>query len=174
VTVDLGAADLGFTIDGSDLDADGLMDFGYSYYFPHLDSGQPPRNTGPALAGDPNGTASGADGYFDAFARSASDPNMAYVGTFWVGGQFAMELFEGNRPACPSPGASGKYCFADIAGEVCVVDLADLSQLLANFGTTSGATRWDGDIDPAFPAGDGDVDLGDLAELLSQYGDDCN
>ena len=32
-----------------------------------------------------------------------------------------------------------------------------------------------GDVDPYddwFP-GDGDIDLGDLAELLSQYGDDC-
>ena len=33
-------------------------------------------------------------------------------------------------------------------------------------------TRWDGDIEP--PGGDGDVDLADLAELLSQYGDNCN
>ncbi len=48
------------------------------------------------------------------------------------------------------------------------VDLGDLTELLANYGTTSGATYWDGDMD-----GDDDVDLHDLAELLSLYGTDC-
>jgi hypothetical protein len=48
------------------------------------------------------------------------------------------------------------------------IDLADLAQLLANYGTTSGATYQDGDID-----GDGDVDLSDLAALLAVYGTDC-
>ena len=46
------------------------------------------------------------------------------------------------------------------------VDLADLAQLLGNYGTTSGATYEDGDLD-----GDGDVDLSDLAELLGHYGE---
>ena len=45
------------------------------------------------------------------------------------------------------------------------VDLADLAQLLSNYGTTSGATYDMGDLD-----GDGDVDLADLATLLGQYG----
>jgi hypothetical protein len=45
------------------------------------------------------------------------------------------------------------------------VDLSDLSQLLAYYGTTSGASYEDGDID-----GDGDVDLNDLAALLANYG----
>jgi hypothetical protein len=45
------------------------------------------------------------------------------------------------------------------------VDLADLAQLLGNYGTPDGATYEDGDID-----GDGDVDLGDLAALLANYG----
>jgi hypothetical protein len=48
------------------------------------------------------------------------------------------------------------------------VDLSDLAQLLANYGTTGEATYWDGDLD-----GDDDVDLEDLAELLSVYGTAC-
>jgi hypothetical protein len=45
------------------------------------------------------------------------------------------------------------------------VDLTDLSQLLSNYGMTSGATWEDGDMD-----GDGDVDLTDLSMLLTNYG----
>ncbi len=48
------------------------------------------------------------------------------------------------------------------------VDLADLAQLLGNYGTTSGAAYEDGDIDE-----DGDVDLTDLAALLAVYGTTC-
>jgi len=48
------------------------------------------------------------------------------------------------------------------------VDLADLAQLLSNYGMTSGAEPDDGDLD-----NDGDVDLADLAALLAVYGDTC-
>jgi hypothetical protein len=48
------------------------------------------------------------------------------------------------------------------------VDLTDLAQLLANYGTSSGASYEEGDLD-----GDGDVDLCDLATLLSFYGTIC-
>ena len=45
------------------------------------------------------------------------------------------------------------------------IDLSDLAQLLAHYGTPSGATYEMGDID-----GDGDIDLSDLAALLANYG----
>ena len=63
-----------------------------------------------------------------------------------------------------------EFCFGDIEpfGGDGDVDLADLAQLLANYGTPSGATYWDGDLD-----GDGDVDLADLAALLAVYGTTC-
>ena len=48
------------------------------------------------------------------------------------------------------------------------IDLSDLSQLLSNYGMTSGAEYEDGDI-----SGDGDVDLSDLSALLSVYGTTC-
>jgi hypothetical protein len=47
------------------------------------------------------------------------------------------------------------------------VDLADLTTLLSNYGTT-GASSADGDID-----GDGEVDLIDLALLLTAFGMPC-
>ena len=45
------------------------------------------------------------------------------------------------------------------------VDLADLAQLLGNYGTTSGATYDMGDLD-----GDEDIDQSDLVILLTNYG----
>ena len=178
VTLDLDANFASFTIDGADLDTDGLMDFGYTYWFHNL-TPTTENATGPTMAGDPNAipqTAPGIENVFDYF----TDPNLEnYEATYWFGGtpyaQFYMELFdhEGNDPvpSCPNPGASGNYCTADIDGSAdCIVDLADLAQLLANYGMTSGAEPGDGDID----GDDGDVDLADLAALLGQYGDDCN
>ncbi|MFQ5807547.1 MAG: hypothetical protein ACE5I3_13960 [Phycisphaerae bacterium] len=60
---------------------------------------------------------------------------------------------------------------SDLVGDLdgdCDVDLADLSILLSNYGTSSGADPGDGDLD-----GDGDVDLMDLAQLLASYGAEC-
>jgi hypothetical protein len=57
-----------------------------------------------------------------------------------------------------------------LAGDLdgnCVVDFADLTELLASYGA-DGATRCDGDLD-----GNGTVDLTDLAALLSAYGSSC-
>jgi hypothetical protein len=58
-------------------------------------------------------------------------------------------------------------CFGDIDHDG-DVDIADLAQLLSNYGTSSGATYEDGDLD-----GDGDVELPDLAALLAVYGTTC-
>ena len=58
-------------------------------------------------------------------------------------------------------------CPGDLDGDL-DVDLGDLAQLLANYGTSGGATWDQGDMD-----GDGDVQLEDLAALLSLYGTTC-
>jgi hypothetical protein len=61
----------------------------------------------------------------------------------------------------------GTTCFGDIDGDN-DIDIGDLSQLLANYGMTSGAAYTDGDLDR-----DGDVDLSDLSALLAVYGTPC-
>jgi len=63
------------------------------------------------------------------------------------------------RPPCDCPG--------DVNGD-CMVNLADLSVLLSNYGLMSGATLADGDVD-----GDGDVDLADLGVMLGAFGTSC-
>jgi serine protease AprX len=63
--------------------------------------------------------------------------------------------------------AAYSACPGDLDGDT-DVDLSDLSILLANYGTTSGAAYEEGDLD-----GDGDVDLTDLSELLAVYGTTC-
>lgn len=98
----------------------------------------------------------------------------ALKGSGYNAGDNAPKLTVTYTAGCPSPGESGYYCNADIDGSNdCLVMLNDLAQLLAHYGTTSGATRMMGDVNPP-PNGDGDVDLSDLALLLAQYGDDCN
>ena len=64
-------------------------------------------------------------------------------------------------------GIAATPCFGDLDGDN-DIDLADLSQLLAHYGITSGAAYEDGDLD-----GDGDVDLSDLSALLAVYGTTC-
>jgi hypothetical protein len=59
------------------------------------------------------------------------------------------------------------YCHGDLDNDN-DIDLADLAQLLGNYGETAGMVYEDGDLD-----GDGDVDLADLAALLGVYGTAC-
>ncbi len=79
----------------------------------------------------------------------------------------------GNHPTDPDCGLIGAWpvgcdlCLEDIDADG-DIDLADLAELLANYGILSGATNDDGDID-----GDDDVDLSDLAALLAAYGTTC-
>lgn len=69
--------------------------------------------------------------------------------------------------ACPC--ALGDWdCPGDLNGDW-VVNLADLAQLLAHYGMTSGATYEMGDMN-----GDGAVNLVDLAALLAHYGTVCD
>ena len=58
-------------------------------------------------------------------------------------------------------------CVGDVNGDQ-RVDLTDLSTLLANFGTSGGATIALGDLN-----GDGNVNLSDLAVLLGNFGLNC-
>ncbi len=75
-----------------------------------------------------------------------------------------------DPPDYPNVVDMGAYefgVFGDLDGD-CDVDLADLAELLGQYGEISGMTYEDGDLD-----GDGDVDLADLAALLGVYGDVC-
>jgi hypothetical protein len=165
-------------LDGSDLDGDGLVDFGYSFWF---SVNTPGAVHGPGIAMyicDPNSNfpnfAPGADEWYDLF--DVCPPDDGYVGTYSLG-PFRQLFWAMSGTPCPNRGASGKFCMADIDGSYdCIVGLEDLAQLLAHYGLTTGATPLMGDVDPYEPRfpGDGDVDLADLAELLSQYGDNCN
>lgn len=73
---------------------------------------------------------------------------------------------------CPRPGAMGKYCSGDIAGDNCVVNLNDLAALLSSYGRCPGDPLYNPAANIS-PNGNPCIDLSDLAELLSQYGDDC-
>jgi hypothetical protein len=63
--------------------------------------------------------------------------------------------------------AASAPCPNDLDGDG-DVDLQDLANLLAHFGTTGGAAFEDGDTDR-----DGDVDLQDLANVLGSFGSTC-
>jgi hypothetical protein len=63
--------------------------------------------------------------------------------------------------------AHAGLCRGDIDGNR-IVDLSDLSTLLANYGVASGASFQTGDLN-----GDDAVGLGDLALLLGTFGRAC-
>lgn len=75
----------------------------------------------------------------------------------------AVDDFLITSESCENPVA----CPGDLNGDM-VIDLTDLSIMLSNFGTASGATTEDGDMD-----NDGDVDLTDLSLMLAVFGAPC-
>ncbi len=90
---------------------------------------------------------SGTIGQPDAGEMAGGDYHLS--GGFWVG--------------------IGEDCPADLTGDG-VIGLADLSQLLAAFGTMVGDPFYDPVADTT---GDGIVGLADLAELLAAFGTMC-
>ena len=94
-------------------------------------------------------TLSGTIGQPDASTTVMTGGDFELAGGFWAGA------------------AEDEFCYGDLDGDN-DIDLADLAQLLGNYGTPSGAVYEDGDLDA-----DGDVDLSDLAALLGVYGDVC-
>lgn len=89
-----------------------------------------------------------------------------------VSGDVTIGLFKPGIPDTVTattmvPSSSVPTIPGDITGD-CVVDLSDLGIVLANFGTTSGATFETGDLDD-----DGDVDLSDLGIVLAVFGTHC-
>ena len=73
-----------------------------------------------------------------------------------------------NYPYVVDMGAYEYQCLGDLDGGG-EIGLADLAQLLSDYGTLADAMYQDGDID----GDDGDVDLADLAALLAVYGTSC-
>jgi len=82
-------------------------------------------------------------------------------------GDYEVQI--GSLETAPEPYGNWYTCCCGDIDRDRDIDLTDLAQLLANYGTTSEASYSDGDLD-----GDDDVDLEDLAELLSVYGTDCD
>ncbi len=166
-----------FTLDGSDLDGDGLADWGYAQNFSVKTPG---AVHGPAVCGlvDPDELPELAPGIEDAYDLFIFDPNTGesnYDGTYSFGGPplFAQFYFELYAPSCPNRPYWTDFCNAADLDYDCMISLSDLAQLLGYYGCTSGCGRAQGDIEPYDPdsQGDGDVDLADLAMLLAAYGE---
>lgn len=75
----------------------------------------------------------------------------------------AVDDFRAYALDCNPPAG----CTGDLNNDG-VIDIGDLTVLLANFGTASGAGPEDGDMD-----NDGDVDLSDLSGFLALFGTPC-
>jgi len=136
------------------IDPDGVDDaLGTPDDDPRLNFGSPCIDAGDNAA-FPDGI------WFDAVGapRFHDDPGTEDTGNLNGGGGVI------DMGACEFQGIT---CFADITGDG-QINLADLGQLLSNYGMTSGASYSNGDLN-----GDGAVELSDLGELLARYGDSC-
>ena len=100
-----------------------------------------------------------------AFLESAGDPLGHTV------------VYDGAIPGLAVTGVLGDPAAVEIICQLCPgdvtgngeINIADLAELLAHYGTASGALPSDGDLDC-----DGDVQIDDLAMLLSVYGTSCD
>lgn len=105
----------------------------------------------------------------------------AFVGTTGDGlfGEEQGLIYIYDFPSDPEPTTRCRRLVCDAAdispvGGDCLIDLADLGVVLANFtgaGTACGKSRDEGDLYPV--GGDGCVDLSDLGEVLAIFGEDC-
>ncbi len=102
---------------------------------------------------DPN---SGATGVGEVFGIDSNDEYIRIVATVY---------FAGTNATCLLTAAVPTTCPGDSDGDG-TVDLTDLANVLADFGTPDGDSA--GDVD-----GDGDVDLTDLAIVLAHFGANC-
>jgi hypothetical protein len=89
-------------------------------------------------------------------------------------GDLAFVLIGDPASGCPRAGASGKGCTADIDGSNdCKIGLPDLAEMLRVYGTCPGDPEYNPEANVS-EDGDPCINLADLGELLSQYGDDCS
>jgi hypothetical protein len=168
-----------WTLDGNDIDVDGLVDFGYSYWFVSMPAGTTNAGItfGPYFLGTGTG---GAEDIMDLFG----DPNyVTYYGTYWFGGPPYFAQFRQQTYAwtCPNAGTTPPgvldYCWTDIyppgSAADCVINISDLGTLLPNYNQPGTYTYFQGDVYPKY-FGDGVVDISDLGQMLGQYLDNCN
>jgi hypothetical protein len=170
-----------WTLDGNDLDGDGLVDFSYDFWFYNV----PPNTSYMGTFFGPYVPIAGEDGGAKDVFELYGDPNLTtYYGVYWFGGPplFAQFYMQMDKACCSSAGTSPPgvldYCWSDIypAGPGCgdcLVNISDLGTLLSNYAQPGTYTYTQGDIYPKYD-GDGVVNVGDLGQMLAQYGDNCN
>lgn len=100
---------------------------------------------------------------FGTFCLVLTEDDCDTAGGAWTVGQTCAD---GNGNGTPDA-CEAVNCTGDLDHDL-DVDIADLAQLLSNFGQQSGATPEDGDLDD-----DQDVDLADLTVELSNFGRQC-
>jgi len=111
--------------------------------------------------------------YHDEFGCSVSiSGNTAVIGAYFDDDQGTDSGSAYVFAVGPDEDANGvmdpcEECLGDLDGDQ-DVDLADLAELLSNYGTAQGAQYPDGDLDA-----DGDVDVEDLETLLGHYREVC-
>lgn len=141
-------------------------------------------NPVPFLVADPmscNGTE--LSNIFQTLTANVSGSGSVLTITFNASGDGGTEAFAwdnlviNSNPAggCPNPmaGCDNSDIFPAATPD-CNVDISDLGVVLANYAPgVGGKTRAQGDIFPLGGTGDGEVNLSDLGQLLTDFGTDC-